>query len=250
MQSRGIAYPVLVFYSNGICAGRLFNIAAAGYAAKKSGCYYHIGLFTSTILLLLVCALYVRGDWFWVASVSVLLGMTLIFLPTILSRIEVPGAAVNHKALICFVIDSLLLYLLLFVCDRYTNGNWFITTAVPIASICLPLPLSMLIIIRYTKINGLFKASACIAATAVLDYFINGAIGRILNMPSRGFGFHYNFKNWNVEYINGNVQMIIFLTLILLTVLFAVGGILLEIRSSKQSANAKRSQGDSNEKDI
>lgn len=69
-------------------------------------------------------------------------------------------------------------------------------------------------------------------------------------MPSRGFGFHYNFKNWNVEYINGNVQMIIFLTLILLTVLFAVGGILLEIRSSKQSANAKRSQGDSNEKDI
>lgn len=38
-----------------------------------------LAFFTSTILLLLVCALYVRGDWFWVASVSVLLGMTLIF---------------------------------------------------------------------------------------------------------------------------------------------------------------------------
>jgi transcriptional regulator with XRE-family HTH domain len=206
--------------------------------------------FTSTIILLLVCNLYVRGNWFWIASVSVLFGMTLIFLPTILSRIELFGFAANHKALICFITDSLLLYLLLFACDRYTKGNWFITTAVPVASVCLPLPWSMLVIIRYTKINRLFKSSACIAAIAVFDYFIYGIIGRILKTPPRIFGFHYNFRIWNIEYINGNVHMIIFLALILLTVLFAVGGILLEIRYSKQSVTIKQSQGEGNEKNT
>jgi len=53
-----------------------------------------LAFFASTITLLLVCAIYVRGDWFWISSVSVLFGMTLIFLPTILSRIEV---VIVHK---------------------------------------------------------------------------------------------------------------------------------------------------------
>ncbi len=204
-----------------------------------------LAFFASTVMLLLVCALYVRGDWFWVASVSVLFGMALIFLPTILSRIELLGFAANHKALICFITDSLLLFLLLFVCERYTNGNWFITAAVPIASVCLLLPWSMLVIIRYTKMNRLFKTSACIAVTAVFYYYIFGAIGRIINMPPKEFGFYYDFRNWNIEYINGNVHMIIFLTLILLTVLFAVGGVLIEIR--KQSASI---QGEDHEKNT
>ena len=206
--------------------------------------------FTSTIILLLICNLYVQGDWFWLASVSLLFGMILIFLPVILSRIELFGFAANHKALICVIADSLLLYLLLFVCERYTNGNWFNTVAVPITSVCLLLPWSMLAIIRYTNINRLFKTSACIAVTAVFDYFINGFIGRTLKTTPKEFGFHFDFGLWNVEYISGNINMIIFLTLILLTILFAVGGILLEIHSPKQSATAKYSQGGGNEKNI
>ena len=192
--------------------------------------------FTSAIILLLVCDIYVQGNWFWIASVSTLFGMTLIFLPFILARIEMLKFIANHKALICFIVDSLLLFLLLFVCNRYTNGGWFFTIAVPAASVCLPLPWSMLVIIRYTKINGLYKSAACTAAVTIFDFFIYGVIGRILNISPKDFGFHYNFRAWNVEYVNGNVHMIIFLTLILSTILLTLGGILLEFHQTKQSA--------------
>lgn len=210
---------------------------------KNRGVITILAFFSSAIILMLVCDIYVGGRWFWIAAVSVLFGMTLVFLPVILSRIEIFRFAANHKALICFIADSLLLFLLLFVCNLYTKGNWFFATAVPVTLVSLTLPWSMLAIIRYTKINRLFKIAACIAATAVFDYFIYGIIGTILKTKPNKFGFHYNFRIWNTEYVNGNVHMIIFLTLILLTVLFAVGGILLEIRFSKQFINLKQSQG-------
>ncbi len=191
-----------------------------------------LAFFSSTIILLLVCNLYVQGHWFWVASVSTLFGMTLLFLPYIL-RAELPGRLANHKALICFAVDSLLLFLLLFVSNLYTNGGWFFTIAIPAASFGLMPPLGILVMIRYTKVNRLFKAASCIAIAAVFDYFANSIIGRILTTTPQKIGFHYDFSTWSVEYMSGNVNMIIFLTLILLTVLFAVGGILLEIRRSK-----------------
>ena len=42
-------------------------------------------------LLLLVCCLYTGGDWFWVAGVSVLLGLSLVLLPLLLPGLPLPA---------------------------------------------------------------------------------------------------------------------------------------------------------------
>ena len=86
----------------------------------------------------------------------------MFFLPYVLSRIGLNEWIANNKALVCFCIDVVFLYLVLFVCELFTKGDWFITIGIPIASVGLLLPLGMLIIIRYTKINGFFKMNiAC-----------------------------------------------------------------------------------------
>ena len=81
-------------------------------------------------LLLLVCCLYTGGDWFWVAGVSVLLGLSLVLLPLLLPGLPLPACFEGRRTSLYLLTETALLLLLLFVCQVYTGGYWFIITAV------------------------------------------------------------------------------------------------------------------------
>lgn len=78
------------------------------------------------------CCLYTGGDWFIVAAVAVLFGLSLLILPFFLSRLPLPAALSGCKTSVYLLFELLLLLLLLLFCCLYTGGNWFIVAAVAV----------------------------------------------------------------------------------------------------------------------
>lgn len=110
------------------------------------------------LLLLLVCQLAYGGDWFPVAAVSVLFGLGLLFLPVVLCQLPL-GPLEDHKALLYFAVETVLLFAILAASAWTAGGRWFFPQGVPLALICLALPWGLLGIIRYLPVNGWFKGS-------------------------------------------------------------------------------------------
>lgn len=203
---------------------------------KKRGLITLASFTVSLFLLLLTCSIYTAGDWMLITMVSIIFGMTVIFLPFILRGIGLPEKISNHKTLVCFVVDTALLFLLLFVCDVYTKGSWFFSIALPITLFSLILPWGMMLVIRYAKINGFFKTAICIVISSAFMYFTNGFVDMIVNNVPMKYGYNFDFNNWEYPTINENINVIIFLSLIALAALFAIAGIIKEVRrNNKQS---------------
>ena len=85
--------------------------------------FWCLGGFTGSLLLLLaVCCLYTGGDWFLVAAVSVLFGLSVVFLPFVLR--ELPEPLRNRKFSLYLGSEFLLLALLFTVCCLSSGGDW------------------------------------------------------------------------------------------------------------------------------
>lgn len=92
-----------------------------------------VGCFTASLmLLLLTICLYTGGNWFFVAAVPTIFGMSVIFLPFIIRQIPLPPALKNRKALTVIVWDVFWLLFMLLTCCLYANGVWFGVAAVPV----------------------------------------------------------------------------------------------------------------------
>lgn len=200
---------------------------------KKRGLITLGGFTFSLLLLLMTCSIYSGGDWFPVAAISVIFGLSVIFLPIVANHIWLPEFLCNQKTLLCFSIDTVLLFLLLFISDIYVHGGRFLDTALPITAFCLTLPWAIMLIIRYAKINKLFKTAGCLAAASIYDYYIHDVLNMILGIKPYKFGFQYDFLNWSAPNINDNVNAIVFFTLLGMAVLFAIAGIVVTIRTNK-----------------
>ena len=95
--------------------------------SKAVGCFAG-----SLLLLLLACCLYTGGDWFFVAAIPSIFGLSLLFGPVVVNQIPLPKALRRRKILTLFLWDTLWLLLLLAACCLYTGGDWFFTAAVPV----------------------------------------------------------------------------------------------------------------------
>lgn len=133
---------------------------------RKTSLYIAIETVLLLVLLLTGC-LYTGGDWFPITAVSVIFGLSLLFLPVFLHQLSLPGAVGRHKALLYFAIETALLVLLLAAACWYTGGEWFFPQGLPIALVCLVLPWGLLGIIRYLPLSGWFRASLSCAWTGL-----------------------------------------------------------------------------------
>lgn len=200
-------------------------------------------LFTVSLsVMLMTCCLYTGGNWFFIAFVSVLLGITLIFLPFILHSIYLPKFLHHKKTLIYFLTETILLFILLFVCERYTSGGWFLKTAVPITMFSIALPWGMMIIIRYIKINRFFKAAGCLVFASAFEFSLQGFLNIILIDGLYGFGVQFNFNNWSEDTISSNVNMIILITLLILSVILTVLGAFSVIKDGANESYNRRNR--------
>lgn len=195
------------------------------------------------LLLLLVCQLAYGGDWFPVAAVSVLFGLGLLFLPVVLCQLPL-GPLEDHKALLYFAVETVLLFAILAASAWTAGEGWFFPQGVPLALIGLALPWGLLGIIRYLPVNRWFKGSLSCAWTGLWLWLAPWCVETVLALSGSVSSFPYrlalpfDFSNWGstvvavgdgrvVSYAVGawNVFVIILLFLGGLALVLAAAGV-------------------------
>ena len=201
-----------------------------------------LSMFLSLCLLLGVCCLYTGGNWFWVASLSVLLGVVIIFTPIYFSKYKVFAKIKKFADFISIGIDFVMLNLLLFVIysftisNGYSNNNWYLKIALPMVLIVY-LFLNILLAVRFLKINRLLKTSIILFLVSILYFIIPFIKVDNINMQkeiNQINVFQANFGNWKSEIsLENNIHCIIFLTIITLSIIFFITGIIRHLKRKK-----------------
>lgn len=139
----------------------------------------------SLLLLLLTICLYTGGNWFFLASVPVLFGLSVLFMPYLIKMFPLSGVPARHKALLVMIWDTLWLYGVIVVCGFHTDAADYWRIALQITSFCILLPWALFLIIRYTKLQVRLKAGLCTVISGLIGAFINPVIMLILQDTER-----------------------------------------------------------------
>lgn len=207
-----------------------------------------LSMFLALSLLLGVCCIYTKGDWFWVAILSLLLGLMMIFSPIYIAKLKVFEKLRKYNDFITIGICFILLNILLAVCNVYSvvnnytsNTYWYFTIALPIA-VCFYLVLNLLISVKFLKINRFFKTSIILTLITMFLYippafikFDNPTLQKEVNNEMNIF--KANFSTWNTTVLDNNIHCIIALTLLGLSAVFLMVGIILY--SKRKNADKK-----------
>ena len=198
-----------------------------------------LSMFLSLSLLLGVCCLYTNGNWFWVAVLSVLLGLTINFAPIYISKYKIFAKFKSFNDFISVGLCFILLNILLIAINSYTltnntvNNGWYLTIALPIVT-TVYLVLNMFLCIRFLKLNRILKTSIILFLINI--FYIIPSFLKIKNiniqkeLNSLNI-FNANFSIWNIEAtLANNVHCIIFLTILVLAIIFLVSGLLLHLK--------------------
>ncbi len=201
--------------------------------------------FLALTLLLGVCCLYSGGNWFGVASLSVLFGLIVILMPIYISKYKIFEKIRNFNDFVSVGIDFVLLNILLVVIDlfsvsnSYTDNHWYFKIAFPITPICYII-ISVLMAVRFLKINKLLKTSVILFLIDLM-YLVppflklkNSELQKELSHDANIFKAH--FSRWIPEVtLDQNIHAIIALTLLGVGIMLLIGGLIL--RFKRKQAN-------------
>ena len=191
--------------------------------------------YLALVLLLGVCCLYSKGNWFWIPTLSVFLGLTIVFVPIYIAKLKVFSKIKKYNDYISVAIDFIVLNILLIVINVYTlingyaNGWWYIKIALPIV-VLVYLALNILLSVRFFKINKLLKTSIILFLSNVFLYlpplFIKVKNPLLQREIDDANIFKANLSSWQVDVsLEQNIHLIICLTLLLLAIIFLVIGV-------------------------
>lgn len=200
-----------------------------------------VSMFLSLCLLLAVCCGYTNGNWFWVASFSVLLSLIMVFIPIYIVEYKVFDRIKKYNAFISVAIDFIAIIMLLAIVNNYTivnyqTENWFFTIALPIACVCYFI-LNLFLCVKFLKTNKLIKTSVVLFLINILYIglsFIKVKNPNIQHELDNINIFKANFSLWQADVtIANNVHCIIFLTILILAISFLVFGVMKYIKNKK-----------------
>ena len=184
--------------------------------------------------LLGVCCAYTDGDWFWITAVSVLFAASILLLPFVIRQLPLPEALTRHRAALWLGTVSLMLFVLLGAACLYDGGHWFLLPALPMALYGLLLPWGVLVLVRYLRVGGWFRASAAVGFTALWYWLFPWVLDRVMALDGRfsdqpysllrPFGF--DLVRWDAAGTASNVMLLILAALILAALILAAVGIL------------------------
>lgn len=195
------------------------SITVVPLMAGEHAALWTLGSFTLSLLLLfLTICLYTGGDWFFLASVPVLFGLSVLFMPYVIRKLPLPALFACHKALLVMIWDTLLLYAVIVVCGFHASSPAYWHNALQITSFCLLLPWAMFLIIRYAKLQHIVKTGLCTLLTGIFVMTANFAVAFILQDTKRLFTFRPERILFGDEVYNTVIGVILVLTGIVLTV--------------------------------
>jgi len=215
------------------------SITVVPLVVEKNAGLWTLGCFTgSLLLLLLVINVYTRGNWFLMAAVPTILGLSLFFAPYVIKRMKLPKALSNHKGLIAMIWDTLWLFAVIIVAGLFAGGTDYWGYAIPITAYCVLLPWILFLIIRYSstfgkakrsKLHGLIKGGICVIIVGGYLTITNNVINSIIG---GGTSWHFtdaNFANWNsIEVINANIWIISLISTTAIGIILIIAGIIVQ----------------------
>lgn len=195
-----------------------------------------LSMYLALCILLATCAIYTRGDWFWIASLSVLLGVVIIFAPIFIAKHSVFSKIKKYNDFISIAVDFVMLNILLIVINAHTGGSWYLKTALPIV-LCIYLALNLLISVRFLKINRFLKSSIVLFLINIFLYVPPMLIKTENSNLSRELGdlniFNAELSKWTIATIEPNIHLIIFLTISATAIAMLTVGLIRHIIKNK-----------------
>lgn len=202
-----------------------------------------LSMFLSLCLLLGICCIYTKGNWFLITILSIFFALVIIFMPIYISRYKVFSKIKKYNDFISIGIDFILLNILLLVIYSYSivNGfstiNWYFNIALPIV-IAVYLFLNILLSVRFLKINKLLKTSLVLLLINMIYIVIpfikvhNPDIQKEINQTNI---FKTDFCNWTTKGpMENNIHCIIFLTIITLSIIFFIFGLIRHLKTKNK----------------
>ena len=170
--------------------------------------------FTGTlILLLLVCCIYSKGNWFLLAAVPTILGLSIVFMPYIIYQVYLPKALKNKKGLLVMSWDTLWLYAVIFVCGLYNTHSDYWRVSLQITTFGILLPWAIFLCIRYVPVHPMIRAGLVTMVTGVFVSVVNEITNGIVDGNIHIRILDADFSRWDtIEVVNGNVMLIILLS--------------------------------------
>lgn len=202
-----------------------------------------LSMYLGLCIFLGTCAIYTKGNWFWIASLSVLLGLIIIFTPIYISKYKAFNKIKNFNDFISIGIDFIALNLLLIAIDNYTISNsftfthWYLKFALPIVLI-IYIIINILVSIRFLKINKLLKSSLILTLINIFVYictlFIKVDNPHIQKELDSLNVFKADFSIWSSEILlERNINCIIFLTILTISLSFLISGLIKHFKLKK-----------------
>lgn len=197
-----------------------------------------LSMYSALCILLAVCCIYTGGNWFFIPAISVLLGLVMIFVPIYIAKYEIFSKIRKYNDFISVGISFIVLLVLLVVINIYTAVNnysnlaWSVIYAIPIAFVVYIL-LNIMLSVRFLKINRLLKTSIILTFINIVLYVVPMFLKVDNTYFQNGLDdiniLKANFSNWDPNVCLGNnIHLIIFLTMVLLSVGFLIGGLIVK----------------------
>lgn len=205
---------------------------------KHKPLFIPTAMLAALLFLLGVCAIYSGGDWFFVASASVLFGIIVAVFPIYAAKYQLLSKIKLDKIPLPFAllfIDFISLNALLLIINAHVRGDWYLRAGLP-ATFIAYLILNIYFAIGKLRTNKTIKASVMLFLTAVL-YIIPSLIPATDFEPAalsqlRIIGA--NFSIWSGVYVSRNVHLIIFSIVLFAAIICLVLGVLLSRRPRKR----------------
>jgi len=203
--------------------------------------------YLALILLLGVCCIYTKGDWFLIPTLSVLLGLIIIFTPIYITKYEIFSKIRKYTDFVCILVDFIVLNILLITINVYTinngftNGWWYLRVALPIVAI-IYLIINVIISVRFLKTNKLLKTGIILFLIELFTYlpplFIKVKNPLLQNEINSANIFNANLSSWQIDKtLEPNIHLIIFLSILLFAVIFTIVGIILHLKKKNNDYN-------------
>ncbi len=193
-----------------------------------------LSMFIALCILLATCAIYTRGDWFFVAILSVFLGLAIIFTPIYIAHYKIFSKIKKYNDFISIAVDFIIINILLIVINIFTlkatNNWWYLKIALPIVTI-IYLELNVILSVRFLKLGRFFK-SGIILTLINLFLYIPPMLIRLKDAELQkeliddSNILKANLSSWKLEAIDSNIHCIIFLTIAFFAITFFTIGLI------------------------
>lgn len=197
-----------------------------------------LSMYGSLCMLLAVCAIYTKGNWFFIAAFSILFGLMTAFIPIWIARFDVFKKIKKYNDFVsvaaCFVMLNILLAVIFLhtLVNGYAAKPWYFTLGLPI-SLAVYLILNIFLSVRFLRTNRFIKTGLIIFLVIFFAYIITPFI-KVDNWELQAEidsanVFLADFSNWQPDgALEPNIHCIIFLTLLGLGVVFLAAGFILD----------------------